>query len=145
MFFGQYRYTFDDSERLTIPSRFRDVFFEGAFVTQGFDRNLIILTPGVFQEIYQLIMTLNVADPLARFLQRMILGNATELLIDEAGRVALPEHLRKFAELSGEAVLVGLGDYFEIWAPALWSQQETTLRDADANSSRFASLNLARN
>jgi len=144
LFFGQYRYPFDDQDRLMIPPRFRDLFAEGVFVTQGFDRNLVLLTPAAFQEIYRLVMALNITDPLARFLQRMILGNATELEIDGTGQVVLPEHLRKFASLAGEAVLIGLGDYFEVWAPALWSQQETTLQDAEANGMRFASLSLAR-
>jgi MraZ protein len=144
LFLGQYRYSFDDKDRLMIPARFRDLLADGAFLTQGFDRNLVILTPGAFQEIYQLIMGLNIADPLARFLLRMILGNATQLEIDEAGRIVLPENLREFANLAGEAVLVGQGDYFEIWAPALWSQQETDLQDAEANTMRFVSLNLAR-
>jgi MraZ protein len=144
LFLGQYRYSFDDKDRLMIPARFRELLADGAFLTQGFDRNLVILTPGAFQEIYQLIMGLNVADPLARFLLRMILGNATQLEIDASGRIVLPENLREFANLTNEAVLVGQGDYFEIWAPALWSQQEATLQDAEANTMRFVSLNLAR-
>ena len=144
MFFGQYHYSFDDQDRLMIPPRFRDLLAEGLFITQGFDRNLVILTPVAFQEIYQLVMNLNIADPLTRFLMRMILGNATELEVDATGRVALPTHLREFAGLAGEAVLIGLGDYFEVWAPALWSQQQTTLQDAEANATRFVSLNLAR-
>jgi MraZ protein len=144
LFLGQYRYSFDDKDRLMIPARFRELLADGAFLTQGFDRNLVILTPGAFQEIYQLIMGLNIADPLARFLLRMVLGNATQLEIDESGRIVLPENLREFANLAGEAVLVGQGDYFEVWAPALWSQQEAHLQDAEANTMRFVSLNLAR-
>jgi MraZ protein len=144
LFLGQYRYSFDDKDRLMIPARFRELLADGAFLTQGFDRNLVILTPGAFQEIYQLIMALNVADPLARFLLRMILGNATQLEVDESGRIVLPEHLREFANLTAEAVLVGQGDYFEIWSPTLWSQQQATLQDAEANTMRFVSLNLAR-
>ncbi len=144
MFLGQYRYSFDDKDRLMIPARFRELLADGAFVTQGFDRNLIILTPGAFQEIYQLIMALNIADPLARFLLRMFLGNATQLEVDESGRIVLPGNLREFANLAGEAVLIGQGDYFEVWAPALWSQQEAHLQDAETNAMRFVTLNLAR-
>ncbi len=144
MFFGQYRYSFDDKDGLMVPARFRELLVEGAFVTQGFDRNLVILTPEAFQEIYQLIMALNIADPLARFLLRMVLGNAAELEVDESGRVVLPKHLREFANLAAEAVLIGQGDYFEVWAPALWSQQEANLQDAEANGMRFVTLNLAR-
>lgn len=144
MFFGQYRYSFDGEDRLMIPARFRELLNEGAFVTQGFDRNLVILTPTAFQEIYQLITVLNIADPLARFLLRMFLGNAAQLEVDESGRVGLPAGLREFANLGAEAVMIGQGDYFEVWSPALWSQQETTLRDAEANAMRFVTLNLAR-
>jgi len=144
LFFGQYRYSFDDKDGLMVPARFRELLVEGAFVTQGFDRNLVILTPEAFQEIYQLIMALNIADPLARFLLRMVLGNAAELEVDESGRVVLPKHLREFANLAAEAVLIGQGDYFEVWAPALWSQQEANLQDAEANGMRFVTLNLAR-
>ena len=144
MFLGQYRYSFDDKDRLMIPARFRELLADGAFVTQGFDRNLIILTPEAFQEIYQLIMALNIADPLARFLLRMFLGNATQLEVDESGRIVLPGNLREFANLAGEAVLIGQGDYFEVWAPALWSQQEAHLQDAETNAMRFVTLNLAR-
>jgi len=144
LFLGQYRYSFDDKDRLMIPARFRELLADGAFVTQGFDRNLIILTPEAFQEIYQLIMALNIADPLARFLLRMFLGNATQLEVDESGRIVLPGNLREFANLAGEAVLIGQGDYFEVWAPALWSQQEAHLQDAETNAMRFVTLNLAR-
>lgn len=127
-----------------IPPRFREMLADGAFVTQGFDRNLVILTPRAFQEICQTIMALNVADPMARFLLRMILGNAVELQLDEDGRIVLPHSLREFAQLVEEAVLVGLGDYFEVWAPTQWSQQEVHLQDAETNSVRFAALDLAR-
>jgi len=58
--------------------------------------------------------------------------------------VVLPGPLREFANLAGEAVLIGLGDYFEVWAPALWSQQEANLQDAEANGMRFATLDLAK-
>jgi len=144
LFLGQYRYSFDDKDRLMIPARFRALLADGAFVTQGFDRNLVILPPGAFQQFYQLIMALNIADPLARSLHRMVLGNAAELEMDKSGRVILPRNLREFANLTGEAALIGQGDYLEIWAPALWAQQEADLQNAEANTIRFASLNLAR-
>lgn len=127
-----------------MPARFRELLAHGAFVTQGFDRNLMILTPEAFQGIYQLIMALNIADPLARFLLRMILGSATQVEIDGSGRIVIPGKLREFADLASEAVLVGQGDYFEVWAPGFWSQQEVHLHDAEANTMRFVSLNLAR-
>jgi len=144
LFLGQYRYSFDDQDGLLMPARFREMLADGGYVTQGFDRNLVILTPTAFQEIYRLIAALNIADPLARFLHRMILGTATEIQVDDAGRIVLPGNLRTFANLAGEAVLIGQGDYFEVWAPGFWSQQEAYIQDAEANATRFIGLNLAR-
>ena len=143
MFIGQYHYAINDESRLTIPAGFRERLSGGAFVTQGFDRNLWVLTAQAFQEIYRRVTAMNLADPLARLLLRMILGAASELDMDQAGSILIPQNLRAFANLNGEAVLVGQGDYFEVWSPALWHEQETQLQDAETNAQRFVMLDLA--
>src|SRR5512147_1357751 len=56
MFLGQYQHSFDDKNRLTVPSRFREPIAGGAFVVQGLDPNLMVLTPEAFEIIYQRIM-----------------------------------------------------------------------------------------
>jgi len=142
-FIGQYHDFIDEKSRLPVPAGFRELLSDGAFVAQGFDRNLWVLTAAAFQEIYQRFMALNVTDPLARLLLRMFLGSASPLEMDKAGRVVVPKNLRAFANLNSEAVLVGQGNYFEVWAPAHWQEQETQLQDVAANAQRFASLNLA--
>jgi DNA-binding transcriptional regulator/RsmH inhibitor MraZ len=55
----------------------------------------------------------------------------------------IPQNLASFAGLEKDIVLVGQGDYFEVWAPAPWEKQSTKLLDADANTERFAQLDLA--
>ena len=140
MFLGQHSYSFEDTNRLTVPSAFRDELAGGAFITQGFDRNLWVLTVEAFQAVYARFGALNIADPLARLLLRMVLGSAVELKIDESGHMLIPQELRDFAGLGKEAVLVGQGKYFEIWAPASWQQQELALQDTEANAGRFARL-----
>ena len=124
MFLGQYVHSFDDKSRLTVPARYRELIADGAFVVQGLDRNLMVLTPAAFEIIYQRIMAMNLTDPTARLLRRVILGNASQLDVDKAGRILVPQALREFAGLDGEAVLVGQGDYFEIWSPEMWARQE---------------------
>lgn len=112
-------------------------------MTQGFDRNLQVLTAGAFQEIYRRVTSLNIADPLARLLLRLILGTATELEMEKNNRIMIPEDLKNFANLQEDVVLVGQGDYFEIWAPDQWSLQEAQLRDAETNPARFSLLTVA--
>jgi MraZ protein len=142
MFLGQYIHSFDDKSRLTVPARYRELIADGAFVVQGLDRNLMVMPPAAFETIYQRIMDMNLTDPAARLLRRIILGNASHMDVDKSGRILVPQPMREFAGLQGDAVLVGQGDYFEIWSPALWQQQVTQVQDAEANTQRFATLDL---
>ncbi len=143
MLLGKFSRTVNKQNRLTVPPQFRGELAGGAFITQGFDRNLQVLSAGAFKEVYQRVMSLNIADPLARLLLRLILGTARELEADEHDAFEIPDELREFAGLKQEVLLVGQGDYFEIWSPEFWASQEAELRDAETNARRFAALTVA--
>ncbi len=140
MFLGQHQNAIDAQNRLAVPDRFRDLLTQGAVITQGFDRNLLVLSAEAFQAIYDRFTAMNIADPLARLLLRMLLGNASELELDASGRIHVPQALREYAGLESDAVLVGQGRYFEVWTPASWQKQEVRMQDAEANADRFAGL-----
>ncbi len=143
LFLGKYPCKLDSQNRLLIPSPLRRQIAGGIYITQGFDRNLLVLTASAFEEIYRRVMSLNIADPLARLLLRLILGTASELEVDSLGRITLPEELREFARIGENNWMVGQGDYFEVWSLDLWNLQEVQLKDADANSARFSALTVA--
>jgi len=142
MFLNQYQHSFDDKGRLTIPSKFRELPAEGAFVVQGLDRNLMVLPPAVFQLLYDRLMAMNLTDPTARLLRRIILGNALRVVPDGAERILLSPNLKEYADLKENVVFVGQCDYFEIWSPELWKEQEVQVSNAEANAQRFAALDL---
>jgi MraZ protein len=143
MFLGQYQLFLDEDGHLVIPKPFRELFADGAYVTRGFEQNLLIMSEREFQEIYKRVAALNIADPLARLLLRLILGNASRLDISESGHVLLPQDLMSFAGLEKDVILVGQGEYCEAWAPTYWEQQAIILLDTVANAERFAQLDLA--
>ncbi len=143
MLLGKFSRTMNKQNRFALPPQFGAELAGGAYITQGFDRNLQVLSAGAFKEICSRVMALNIADPLARMLLRLILGNAHEFRTDEHDSVEIPEELREFAHLSQEVLLVGQGDYFEIWSPEFWASQEAELRDAETNARRFAALTIA--
>lgn len=144
MFLGKYKHTLDIKGRLTIPSRFRELLAaDGAYITQGFDHNLMVLPPTAFEKIYERVNRMSMTDNNARMLKRLIFSSAEKVDVDRAGRILIPEHLRQLADLESEAIVVGLGDYFEIWAPEPWEEQLATLNDSEANAQRFAVLNLS--
>ena len=142
MFLNQYQHSFDDKGRLTIPSKFRELPAEGAFIVQGLDRNLMVLPPPVFQLLYDRLMAMNLTDPTARLLRRIILGNAMQVVPDGAGRILLSPNLKEYGYLKENVVFVGQGDYIEIWSPELWKEQEVQVSDVEANTQRFAALDL---
>jgi MraZ protein len=143
MFLGQFQHSLDDKGRLTIPARFRELLEGGAFITQGFDRCLMVLTTAYFEQVYERINAMNLTDPSARLLRRMILANAYAVETDKVGRILVPQNLRQLINLESEAIVTGQGNYFEIWTPVLWNQQMTQFQDTDANNQRFAALDLS--
>jgi MraZ protein len=145
MFFGQYQHNLDDKSRLMIPARFRELLVGGAYITQGFDRCLMVMTTAYFEEVYRRINAMNLADPSARMLRRLFLANAYPVEIDKVGRVLVPANLRQAIELETEAIIAGQGDYFEVWTPTQWNAQQAQLQDTDANNQRFAALDLSSN
>ena len=143
MFLGQFHHNLDDKGRMTVPARFREeLISDGAYVMQGFDRNLLVLTTSTFDTISHRVNQMSMTDPKTRLLRRLIFSTATHVEFDRAGRILVPQFLRDAADLENGVVIVGNGDYFEIWSPELWNKQIEDLQDAEINADRFAGLFL---
>lgn len=143
MFLGTYEHTLDTKGRMTIPSKYRDLVSGGAYITKGFDQNLMVLTAEVFQRLYDRVTKMNFADPTARELRRLMFANAFSVEVDKAGRILIPQILRLHASLDGDAKILGNGSYFEIWSPNLWQNHSDKLISNDANNERYATLDLS--
>ena len=145
MFLGQFQHNLDDKGRLMIPARFRELLEGGAFITQGFDKCLMVLTEAYFKQVYERIEAMNLADPTARMLRRLILANAYPVEVDKVGRILVPQNLRAFLGIAnGELIVAGQGEYFEVWTPGDWSGQMAQLQDTEANNARFSTLDLSK-
>lgn len=145
MFLGQFQHNLDDKGRLMIPARFRELLEGGAYVTQGFDKCLMVMTASYFGQVTKILDSMNLTDPNARMLRRMIYANAYPVAADKIGRILVPQNLRLFLGVeSGELVVAGQGEYFEVWTPSLWAEQMAQLQDTETTSQRFAALNLSK-
>jgi len=128
------------NDRLLLPGAFRDVFQDTVYITQGFDCNLLILTKSAFEELYKHIVSLNIADPLARLLLRMILSTTSLEQITNEGEIPIPARLIRFADLKEKTIVVGQGDYCEIWSVKNWIEQQSQVENIEGNSQRFSTL-----
>jgi len=143
MFLGHYTHTLDTKGRLTIPARYREQLAEGAYMTRGFERNLMVLPPPVFEFLAARVSALSITEPKARQLMRLMFSNADKVELDNAGRFRIPTFLRDAFGLESEVIVAGSGGYFELWTPEEWAPQADLINDAETNAERFADLNLA--
>ena len=144
MFLGRFYHNLDDKGRLTIPASFRNLLLaeSGAYVLQGFDQNLMVLPSSTFESLSRRVNQMSMTDQAARLLRRLIFSTADRVEVDKAGRILIPQFLRQAAGLESGVVIVGSGEFFEIWSPEYWNAQAEQLQDTQSNALRFSALNL---
>jgi MraZ protein len=92
-------------------------------VTVDKDQCLLIYPLPDWEEVERKLMRLPAFNAHARQLQRLMVGHATDLEIDNHGRILLPPNLREFGLLTRDAVLIGQGVKFELWDEARWNER----------------------
>ena len=141
MLLGLYTNILENNNHLVLPVPFREAYAAGLYITPGFDRNIMVLTLQAFEVIYNRITTFNLADPVARLLLRLILGSAQKAALSPDGKIPIPDSLKGFATLEQEVVLVGQGDFIELWSPEIWDKQTQQFLNVEAN--HFFTLNIS--
>jgi MraZ protein len=142
MFFGQFDHNIDDKGRLTIPARYRDLLENGAYITLGFDDNLMVMRSEEFNKLYHKVEEMSITNPKARLLARMLFGSAAMLEFDKNGRILIPQFLRNTVKLESAVKLVGIGPYFEIWTPDFWNKKHAMIEDGETRAKMFEDLDL---
>lgn len=125
MFRGATQVTLDAKGRMVLPTRYRDRIVERCqghmVVTIDRDHCLLLYPLPDWEVLEAKLMRLPTLNEASRKLQRLMVGHATDVELDAAGRLLLPPKLREFAKLERDAVLLGQGGRFEIWDEARWN------------------------
>jgi MraZ protein len=143
MFLGRLENTIDEKGRITFPTRFREILSEGAFITKGFDQNLIIMPSSRWNILKERVSKLSLSDEDARALKRQLYSLADKIDLDSAGRYLIPIELRKAGHLTNSAVYVCTGDDIELWNPELLEEQDKGMEDPAQLAKRFAAFDLS--
>lgn len=129
MFRGITPINLDAKGRMAIPVRYRPQLTEDhpqVVITIDTNSPCLLLYPlAEWEIIEQKIAALPSFNEAARRIQRLLIGHATELEIDNNGRVLLPGVLRDYAQLEKKIVMVGQGKKFELWSEQGWQQART--------------------
>ena len=118
----------DAKGRMALPGRNREtvmVASEGRLVvTIDMRESCLVAYPlNEWETVQAKLESLSNINPQARLLQRLLIGHATDLELDSAGRLLLPAMLRDYAGLKKKLVLVGQGNKIEIWSAEHWQNR----------------------
>lgn len=138
MFLGHHFTQLKNLNRVPIRSEWQKLISNGVYLTQGFDKNILVLMPNTFQDIYLQIAALNIADPIVRLFMRMFLSTASYVERIENETLSLPQNLLDYANLEVDIAIVGQGEYVEIWSSDLWLEQQSEIQNSEANAQRFS-------
>lgn len=117
-FLGTFDYAMDERGRLPLPPRYRDAFRGGIVISQGLpDRCLRLYTQEAFEKEAAEYTSQPAMRRKGRVLRRGLFPHSYEAELDKQNRLLIPAHLREYAGLSGKVLVVGTGDWLEIWAP----------------------------
>jgi len=134
MFRGVNNINLDEKGRMALPTRYRSALKISSesqvIITIDTQERCLLLYPLVeWEDIEKKIESLPSFNRAARRIQRLLLGHATDVTVDNNGRVLLPGPLREYAELDKHVVLVGQGKKFEIWDEGHWQSQRNAWLD----------------
>lgn len=138
MFRGANSINLDSKGRIAIPAKYRDSIVESAeshmIVTfDPYDNCLLIFTLKHWESTEADLQALSNSKPLHRRLKRIMLAHATEVDMDQNGRLLLPSVLRERSNLNKEVMLIGQGKTFQLWDETEWNK--LTQEDLDVLSS----------
>ena len=137
---GEFDCKLDAKGRLMVPSNLKkqlpDVEKEGLVINRGFEKHLVIYPKKVWQGIVEELGKLNPYEQKTREFIRYFTRGATELTLDAAGRVNLPNSLMESVGISinTELVLACQFDKIEVWSKSAYEAI------FDAEPANFASL-----
>jgi MraZ protein len=132
VFLGTHLPHLDDKGRLILPARFRDELAGGVVITKGQERCLYVFTSNEFARISEQLRAQPMTNKVARAYSRVFFASAHDEVPDRQGRVTIPAHLRDYASLDHELVVIGASSRVEIWDKQSWESYLAENEDAFA-------------
>lgn len=132
MYQGASSLSLDAKGRLSVPTRHRDALIATAHgqltVTKHPHGCLMLFPHPEWLKFRDRIAELPMS---AQWWKRIFLGNAMDVEMDGTGRVLISPELRQAIGLTRDAVLLGMGNHFELWDRATYEAKEAEAMQAE--------------
>ena len=114
MFSGMSNHSVDSKGRIVLPAKFREELGESFYLARGFGNCCVqAMSAEQFASISERIRELPADKAMA--LQYTFAATAVEVSPNASGRVMIPQTLRDFAGIEGDALVIGMTTRIEIW------------------------------
>ncbi|MDD6308604.1 MAG: division/cell wall cluster transcriptional repressor MraZ [Clostridia bacterium] len=140
MYIGQYCHSTDAKGRVIMPSRFREQLGESFVVTKGYEGCLTVYSAAEWETFTARLLAMPDHNADARRLVRMFSSGAVSCETDKQGRILLPQHLREYAGIEKEVMVIGALSRVEIWDTEKWARYND---DEDAMTLEEAAARLS--
>lgn len=133
MFSGTTYPKLDDKGRLIIPAKFRELLDGPVYVTKSQDYGLAIYTTKEFELLTTQLSQARTSTVSARFFVRQMISSAELQVPDKQGRISIAGHLRDYAKLNRDLVVVGNINKVEVFDAEIWNKMMAEQDDLFAN------------
>lgn len=140
VFRGEHHYSLDDKGRVVVPAKFRRTLGKTAVMTRGLDECVALYAPAEWAKNEKKLQAQAVTR---RDFVRFMLSSAEDVELDGQGRVSIPQHLREYAKIEREVVVLGVGSRIEIWGLENWKRYIAKVQsEAPALASELKDLSI---
>lgn len=124
LFIGQYEHGLDDKNRLFIPSKFRAKSTGADYIlTQGLEHCLFLFPIQYWHDLAQKLDALSLSNKREeRAFKRVLLSAACEAEVDSQGRILIPQHLKEYAGMTRDVMVLGVLRHVELWSKDKWKR-----------------------
>ncbi len=147
-FRGASNLSLDAKGRIVLPARYRERLAEicdsQLIVTIDPDEPCLLIYPlNEYEIVEEKINALSGLNKRVKLIKRKLIGFATDIEVNNSGRLLLSGPLRSYARLDKKVVLIGQGNKFELWDEALWEQHcQEQIDDDEETPAALAELNI---
>jgi len=146
VFLGTYYINMDEKGRVLIPAKLRDVLtsrYSGSLILTNFDNCIAAYPREEWMILQEKVRSLPSMDVDVINFGRYFFANAEECELDKSGRILIPLKLRRFANLNGEVILLGVMNKMELWSKEQWENFVSAFEGKFADMARkLASIGL---
>ncbi|MBR5207420.1 MAG: division/cell wall cluster transcriptional repressor MraZ [Erysipelotrichaceae bacterium] len=137
MFSDEIVHNIDTKGRIIVPAKFRYELGETFWINRGLDGCLCIYPTSEWMKKSEKLEALSENSRDAREYVRQMFRLASEVTLDNQGRILISSKLITLAGLKKECVFVGANKYIELWDQERWEAHNECVESLDELAERI--------